>query len=221
MSQWPPYARASWRPRDPVDGIYDDELNATRDLDARILRDQASEITGRDVLELGCGTGKNSEWLALYARHLLCLEFSASLLEKARARLAETRHVTFLHHDVRDTWPVPEASRDRIVSNLVLEHIQDLRPLFVQVARVLRPGGSFVLSEVHPFRQLQGAQARFVRVDTTQTVQLAMFQHDVAEYVNAGLAAGLTLTAFDEWRDAGVPLTVLPRLLSISWLKRA
>jgi hypothetical protein len=73
MSQWPPYARASWRPNDPVDGVYDDELNATRDLDARILRDRGSEITGRDVLELGCGTGKNSEWLALYARNLLCL----------------------------------------------------------------------------------------------------------------------------------------------------
>jgi SAM-dependent methyltransferase len=199
--------------------IYDSDPNLTRDLDARILRDKALEISGKEVLELGCGTGKNTEWLALYARHVLALDLSPRMLEKARQRLADVRHVSFLRHDITLPWPVPDASRDRVVSNLVLEHVRELRPIMVQVARVLRPNGTYFQSELHPFRQLQGGQAQFVRPDNKQTELVTAYQHDVSEYVSSGLAAGLILKELEEWRDAGAAPTTLPRLLSLTWLK--
>jgi len=201
--------------------VYDVDANATRDLDALVLRAQTSEFAGRDVLELGCGTGKNTEWLALYARQILGLDFSEGMLDKARARLAEAQRVSFLLHDLRQPWPVQEASRDRVVSNLVLEHIEDLRPIFVQAARALRPGGSFLLSELHPFRQLQGAGASFVRPEDAQVEPVRAFLHDVADYVSAGFAAGLDLRTLEEWRDAGAARTSVPRLLSMTWRKPA
>lgn len=201
--------------------VYDVDANATRDLDALVLRARASEFTGRDVLELGCGTGKNTEWLALYAQQILALDFSEGMLERARGRLSEVTRVSFLLHDVRQPWPVEEASRDRILSNLVLENVQDLGPIFEQARRALRPGGAFLLSELHPFRQLQAAGASFVRPEDAQVEPVRAFLHDVSEYVNAGFAAGLALRTVEEWRDAGAPRTSVPRILWMSWQKAA
>ncbi len=198
---------------------YDTDPNLTRDLDARVLRDKAFDTRGKDVLELGCGTGKNTEWLALHARHVLAVDLSPRMLEKARKRLSDLRHVTLLQHDITQPWPVPEASRDRVVSNLVLEHLRELRPILAQVARVLRPAGLYFQSELHPFRQLTGSQAQFLRSDNKQTEFVTAFPHDVSEYVSAGLAAGLVLQELEEWRDAGVPASTPPRLLSLTWLK--
>ena len=199
--------------------VYDVDANATRDLDALVLRAQSSEFKGLDVLELGCGTGKNTEWLALYARQILALDFSEGMLERARARLEGVSRVSFLLHDLRQPWPVEGASRDRVLCNLVLEHIEDLRSIFVQASRVLRPGGSFLLSELHPFRQLQGAGANFVRPEDARVEAVRVFLHDVSEYVSAGLAAGFELRMLEEWREAEAERTSLPRLLAMTWRK--
>jgi hypothetical protein len=53
---------------------YDSDLNATRDLDAIVLREAGLPVTDRDVCELGCGTGKNTEWLAERASLVLALD---------------------------------------------------------------------------------------------------------------------------------------------------
>jgi len=201
--------------------VYDVDANATRDLDALVLRAQSSEFKGCDVLELGCGTGKNTEWLALYARQILALDFSDGMLDKARARLDGVERVRFVLHDLRQPWPVEEASRDRVLSNLVLEHIEDLRSIFAQAARVLRPGGSFLLSELHPFRQLQGAGAKFVRPEDALVEPVRAFLHDVSEFVSAGFAAGLELRMLEEWRDAGAERASVPRILAMTWQKPA
>jgi ubiquinone/menaquinone biosynthesis C-methylase UbiE len=198
---------------------YDSDHNLTRDFDARILRDKGLEIRGKDVLELGCGTGKNTEWLVLHARHVLGLDLSPRMLDKARQRLADVRHVSFVQHDITEPWPVPEGSRDCVTSNLVLEHVRQLRPILAQVARVLRPAGTYFQSELHPFRQLQGSQAQFIRTDTQQPEFVTAYQHDVSDYVGAGLAAGLVLKELEEWRDPEADALTLPRLLSLTWQK--
>ena len=42
---------------------YDNDSNFTRDLDAQVLRNAPIQLGGRNVLELGCGTGKTTVWL--------------------------------------------------------------------------------------------------------------------------------------------------------------
>src|SRR5258705_8268803 len=65
---------------------YDDDQNATRDLDAFVLRQVPLHLAGARVLEDGCGTGKNSAWLASQARELIALDFSPGMLDVARRR---------------------------------------------------------------------------------------------------------------------------------------
>src|SRR5215211_6168794 len=162
---------------------YDDDHNATRDLDARIVRQSPLRVAGARVLELGCGTGKNSEWLATQARELVALDFSPGMLDVARRRV-RAQHVRFVEHDITRPWPVDASSIDVVVGNLVLEHVRDLGPIYAEAARVLRPGGALFLCELHPYRQLRGAQARFEDIETSETVPVTAFQHTVSEYVN-------------------------------------
>ena len=194
-------------------GHYDNDANATRDLDALVIRRAPLRLAGRDVLEVGCGTGKNTSWLASMARHVVAMDFSHGMLEQARDRVS-AENVSFVRHDVRHPWPVAHRSIDVVVADLVLEHINDLAPIFDESARVLRHDGQLFLCELHPFRQLQGSQARFIDPGSGNTIRVPAFRHSVSEYVSAALAAGFVLREIGEWPDdvaEGQP----PRLLSV------
>jgi ubiquinone/menaquinone biosynthesis C-methylase UbiE len=193
---------------------YDEERNATRDLDAIVVRAAPLELAAADVLELGCGTGKNTVFLAERCRRVIAMDFSAAMLDRARAR-ASASNVAYLRHDVREPWPVASASMDVVIGNLVLEHVGDLRKVYAEAARVLRPSGRLFLCELHPFRQLRGGQAHFTDASTGETVHVQAHVHTVGEYVNAGIAAGLTLRNLGEHFDADALGSVPPRLLSV------
>lgn len=194
---------------------YDDAPNATRDLDAEVVRGAPLRLAGRDVLELGCGTGKNTGWLAAQAGRVLALDFSEGMLAVARQRVTAP-NVRFVHHDVREPWPLADGSVDVVVGNLVLEHVDDLAPVYAEAARVLRPAvGQLLLCELHPYRQMRGGQAHFTDAETGETVHVTAFQHSASDYVNGGIDAGLVLRALGEWRDAGAGSAVAPRLISV------
>lgn len=198
---------------------YDTGTNRTRDLDALVLRRQvALALDGSDVLEVGCGTGKNTEWLAQHARSVLALDFSTGMLDKARERVRSER-VRFVQHDLREPWPVPVSSVDAVVANLVLEHVERLEPFFRRAAAVLRPGGRLFVCELHPFRQLSGSQARFSASETAPEQLVTAHRHDVSHYLNAGVNAGLELRHCGEWLEDSADPGALPRLFSTLWVR--
>ena len=54
---------------------YDTDLNRTRELAAAVLRQSNLKLAGRNVIEIGCGTGHNTEWLAERASSVLAMDF--------------------------------------------------------------------------------------------------------------------------------------------------
>ncbi|MEP6620269.1 MAG: class I SAM-dependent methyltransferase [bacterium] len=199
---------------------YDDNANITRDLDASVVRSVPLDVADRDVLELGCGTGKNTAWLVERARGVVALDFSPGMLAVARQRV-QSPGVRFVQHDVRDPWPLDAESVDVVIGNLVLEHVQDLAPIFAEAARALRTGGQLFLCELHPFKQLIGSQARFTDPDTSETVLVTAYVHSTSEYVNTGITAGFTLESLGEWRHAVDAATAPPRLIGLSFRRAA
>jgi len=193
---------------------YDDSKNATRDLDAVVLRAQRFQLEGAKVVEIGCGTGKNTEWLAS-AAEVVALDFSDKMIQIARQRVQSDR-VSFIQHDVCESWPVAERFADLITCNLVLEHVEDIGMVFGHARRALKAGGILFVSEFHPFRQLLGRQARFAGGDA-EDIKVPAFLHDTADFVRAGLAEGLQLTRLAEWRDEGADASVPPRLLTLTF----
>jgi ubiquinone/menaquinone biosynthesis C-methylase UbiE len=195
---------------------YDTDLNRTRDLATEALRQANLDLTGRKIIEVGCGTGRNTAWLAQNAAEIVALDFSEEMLAKAGNRVNDPR-VRFVQHDARARWPLDDSSADVVIAMLILEHIENLETFFAEAARVLRHRGELFLSELHPMRQLTGGQAQFSNRKTGERQRVPAFLHDVSEYVNAGLLAGLELTRLREWREADSDLNSMPRLLSLLW----
>lgn len=193
---------------------YDVDPNRTRELAGEILRQYDLSLAGRDVVEIGCGTGRNTLWLSEHAENVLALDISEGMLRRAKARVQSPR-VRFLQHDVRSAWPGADGSADVVIAMLVLEHVERLEPIFGEAARVLRCGGDLFVCELHPMRQMLGRQAEFTNPRTGERERVAAFLHDVSEYVNGGLQAGFTLVHLGEWRDTGADHADPPRLLSV------
>lgn len=194
---------------------YDADPNRTRDLDAEVTREWLGGRRFGAILEIGCGTGKNTEFLATIAERVTAVDFSPGMLQQAKAKAEErgfSRSVEFATVDVTHAWPFAAGQFDLIVCNLVLEHVADLGFVFAEAARCLRSGGEFFLCELHPFRQYEGTVANFSRGGETTSV--AAFVHHVSEFLQAAEASGFALARFDErWHgdDAGRP----PRLAAI------
>ncbi|HNG96625.1 MAG TPA: class I SAM-dependent methyltransferase, partial [Acidobacteriota bacterium] len=179
MSEYQPKSNISTA-YDQWSQTYDQDANRTRELAAARLRDSQLQLTGRHVVEVGCGTGYNTQWLARHATSVRALDFSPGMLSKARARVT-TETVQFIEHDLTQPWPIADASADLIVVLLVLEHIENLAFFFSESARVLGPGGDLYLSELHPARQLAGRQAQFINPETGELVRVTAFLHNLSE----------------------------------------
>ena len=122
----------------------------------------------------------------------------------------------FVHNDIRLRWRVDDSSVDLIICTLVLEHIEDLRHIFSEAARVLCQGGEFLIYELHPFRQWQGGQAQYMDARSNEVVSIPAYLHSISDFVNTSIECGFDLVRLDEWRDAeDQDKTALPRLLSV------
>ena len=197
---------------------YDTDLNRTRELAAAVLRQSNLRLAGRDVIEIGCGTGHNTEWLAERASSVLAMDFSEGMLRQAKARV-RSAHVRFVQHDIRSAWPTADASADLVIAMLVLEHIEQVEPIFAEAVRALGSGGELFVCELHPMRQMSGRQAEFTSPETGECERISAFLHDVSEYVNAGLRSGLELMHMGEWRNSNDVRSDLPRVLSLQFRK--
>jgi len=189
---------------------YDTVENKTRDLEAKALRESIFG-SNLDVLEIGCGTGKNTEFLQTKAKHLIAADFSAEMLEKARAKFT-AENIEFRQFDLRETWDFAESSFDLITCSLALEHIEDIDFIFGQARKVLRANGLFYIGELHPFKQYNGTKARF---ETGAGVfELECFVHHVSEFFAVGRKNKFECAELKEWFDDN-DKTKIPRLLTM------
>lgn len=194
---------------------YDIDENLTRDLDQKVTREALVNLHFQSILEIGCGTGRNTAFLAQIGAHVHALDFSEGMIEKAREKV-KTENVRFSVADLTQKWPCESQSYDLIVCNLVLEHIEDLSFIFSEAFRVLEKKGRFLINELHPFRQYEGKKARFSSHE--EVIEIPAFVHHISDFVNAALMNGLNLIKLKEtWheRDQGRS----PRIVSFLFEK--
>lgn len=108
---------------------------------------------GQKCLDLGSGRGTDVVRMAQRVGadgHAYGIDITDSMLDKAR-RTAEklgVSNVTFLKADLADL-PVGDAEIDWVTSNCVLNHAADKTAVWREIARVLKPGGHFVVSDIY------------------------------------------------------------------------
>ncbi len=190
--------------------IYDTNRNKTRDLDGVITTKILSNYSFDNVLEIGCGTGKNTLWLAEQARQIWAMDFSKEMLAKLKTKLGDYP-LNLYQTDIQQPWPIEDQQVDLAITNLVLEHLQDLNFIFEEAARVLQSKGLFFVSELHPIKQYLGSKAQFEQDGATQF--LDCYVHHISEYLESAKAAGFECIDLQEWFDDN-DKTNPPRLVS-------
>ncbi|MFI6354864.1 class I SAM-dependent methyltransferase [Streptomyces sp. NPDC050743] len=109
----------------------------------------AGDVTGRRILDAGCGSGPLSAALRDRGAVVTGIDASAGMLALARRRLGDdvALHVA----DLRDPLPFDDGAFDDVVASLVLHYLEDWGPTLAELRRVLRPGGRLIASVDHPF----------------------------------------------------------------------
>lgn len=166
--------------------IYDDPGNPAFDMDEPVIADIVDALPVGDVLDAACGTGRIARLLADRGHRVFGVDSSPDMLARAQERVPQGR----FELGELTALPAADASTDLVTCALALTHVGDLAPVLTEFARVLRPGGHVVLSDMHPETVLRG----FVPSPGTsdgRPARVISYRHSLGDYVRAGIGAGL------------------------------
>lgn len=173
--------------------VYDIDANPLQALETPIMRAAIGSVDRLNVLDLGCGTGRHSIWLADSGANVIAIDFSQGMLARARNKAGADK-VRFISHDLHQPLPFESATFDLIVSGLVLEHLGELRLFFAEARRVLKSSGRAMVSAMHPAMFLRGTAARFADPVSGEIVQPGSIAHSISDFVLAALRGGFEIS---------------------------
>lgn len=176
------------------------------------------EVAGQRICDLACGQGRVARHLADRGASVVGIDLSAKLLAIARRQEeAAPRGIAYRHADARSLDGVADGAFDGVVCHMALMDIPDLTPTLCSVARILRPGGWFVFSILHPCYHTARSGELASPEGTVRTVgryfvegywrsdtrtgppgKVGAYHRTLSAYINALSDAGLTLERVSE-----------------------
>ena len=145
------------------------------------------------VLDAACGTGRHTVHLAELGHDVTGVDASPSMLEQAAGK----RSGLPLVNGKIDALPFPDGCFDAAVCSLLFDHLPTIDAAIRELARIVRPGGRVLISNIHPTMALVGAHAAFRDVDG-EPHYIRSHHHSVSTYLRYFRAHGLTVVRCDE-----------------------
>lgn len=180
-----------------------------------------------NVADLGCGTGRNVNWLQRQGLKFLAdgIDLSPAMLEHARAK---NLYRTLVQGDIAGA-PFAAGMYDLALNILVACHLPALEGLYRKAAALLKPGGTFWLIDMHPELFFAG-QGTSVPLQNGTEIQIKNFIHTFDDHRAAGQTADFTLAALEEtvvpaeWgakKKFYAPFIGKPFSFGLRWVKRS
>jgi ubiquinone/menaquinone biosynthesis C-methylase UbiE len=174
---------------------YDDRDPSTL-LDEPFLLHQLKPFPSCRILDLGCGTGRYLRRLTAGLYRITAVDLSRGMLCRARRDIEKREEISWVQASVT-RLPFQSRFFDRIMSGLVLDHIERPEHLFEQIAAVLKPQGRAVVTAVHPdMQRLTGVDIELASLNGP--VRISGYLHEVRSLVAAAQDAKLTVECVEE-----------------------
>ena len=145
------------------------------------------------ALDAACGTGRFAELLASRGHRVIGVDSSPDMLAHARLRVPEGE----FRAGELDQLPLPDDAVDVIVCALALVHVPRLEPVLAEFARVLRPGGDLVISDIHHEHVTRGSVIK-ARGPAGEPRIVATYRLLLGDYLRAALIVGLQVRRCEE-----------------------
>jgi len=175
---------------------YDDPDNGLFPIEEPLVRAILDRLPPGIAVDAACGTGRHAAYLSQQGHQVYGFDASPQMLALARAKVPDGR---FVQSDLR-VLPLLADSVDVVVCALALAHVEHLEPVFREVARVLRPGGHFVISDTRG-HFVGSSLYPLVRRDLDGRLgYLPTWRHETSAYLRAALPYGFVV------RDCQEPL---------------
>jgi SAM-dependent methyltransferase len=165
---------------------YDEPGNPLIDVEEPIVRQILGELPAGSALDAACGTGRHAAFLASRGHTVIGVDSSPDMLARARTQVPQA---TFVEADL-SRLPLPDGQLDLVVCALALVHVPALAPVLAEFARVVRPGGHVVISDIHALSLYLGGIATAVGPDGRSHV-LPAHRHLASDYLSVALPLGL------------------------------
>jgi ubiquinone/menaquinone biosynthesis C-methylase UbiE len=175
-------------------GTYDDPNPLIRAEEGALIGHLDAHPPGR-ALDVATGTGRVAFYLVRRGHAVLACDRSEAMLRRTAEKVEAVRLVRAELPDL----PFRPESFDLVTCSLALTHVPALGPTFKAFARILKPRGVVIISDVHPFAVLTGAHAFFRLTDDSCAVTRNE-QHRLSDYVSAATSGGFTIEACSEAR---------------------
>ena len=173
--------------------FYDEPGNQLIDLEQPVVREILDGLPRGVALDAACGTGRHSAYLASLGHKVIGVDSSAAMLERAREKVPRGE---FYEADV-DNLPLPDDHVDLVVCALALVHVPDLEPVLAEFVRVLRPGGSLVISDQRGLIRGVGLPVVKARSDGSPGY-MPIRSRLTSDYLAAALPLGLQVRRCEE-----------------------
>ncbi|HEX2850119.1 MAG TPA: class I SAM-dependent methyltransferase [Acidimicrobiales bacterium] len=172
---------------------YDDQPNGLFAIDEPAVEEIFDSLPVGEALDAACGTGRLTRHLVARGHRVLGIDSSPEMLDVARRRVTGARfQLGDLHR-----LPVDDGAVDLVVCGLALAHMPDLVPVMAELARVLRPSGSLVISDAHHELVFRGSVVKAVGPHGEPGL-VATYRHTIGDFLRAALAAGLRVRRCEE-----------------------
>jgi SAM-dependent methyltransferase len=172
---------------------YDEPRNSLFDFDEPVMHEILGALPAGTVLDAACGTGRYAAFLAARGHRVLGVDSSPDMLHRAGARVPEAR---FARGDLH-RLPVAVGAVDVVVCALALVHVPSLAPVMAEFARVLRPGGHLVVSDVHRDLVVLGSVVHSPG-PAGEPGLAPTYRHSTGDYLRAALPVGLRVRRCEE-----------------------
>jgi len=157
------------------------------------------KLKGKKVLDLGCGTGRNSVKIAEKGAEVIGIDLSKEMLEIAREKAEKFNlNIQFIEQDFSDKIKFKSEKFDVIICDLVFGHLKDTFPVIKEMKRVLKKRGIIVITDLHPFAWFLPPGRKY-DVFSAKKVKSQGYKHYIYEMFRQFKKAGLNLLDIEEF----------------------